>query len=136
MIEEGLVRQLTIRERSRRDGLVNDHLAGLADLLTDDLVHVHTPGMVQDKCQLMAHAGDFLRFAEVERGTQTIRSIGSIGNNAAIIAGSVTNTVMRHDTEQQVIVHTFVTQSGFQQDGRWRSSSLTGTFLPTHDMEA
>ena len=48
--------ELTAREAARRDALVASDLDALAELMTDDLVHVHTTGNVHDKAQLLNHA--------------------------------------------------------------------------------
>jgi ketosteroid isomerase-like protein len=133
MIEVGLVRELAMSERSRSNALVNDDMAALADLLTDDLVHVHTTGIVQCKSELLAHASDFLRFVEVEHGPPTIRLIGE---NAAIITNSMTNTVRCRDTKEQIIVYAFVSQAWVKQDRRWHSSSFHATRLPATSTES
>lgn len=125
--QEALERVLTARERERRDALVNDDMAGLADLLTDDLVHVHTTGVVQGKEQLLGHAGQFLRFIEVERGPLTIRRVGE---DAAVMTGTMTNMVGRRDLDERVKVQAFVTQLWVRCDGEWRVASFQATRLP------
>jgi ketosteroid isomerase-like protein len=127
MTDDDLVRDLTQRERARRDALVNDDMAALADLVTDDLVHVHTTGTVQGKAELLGHAGGFLRFIEVERGPLTIRRIGE---SAAVMTGAMTNTVKRRDVDERVAVRAFVTQIWVRQDGTWRAASFHATRLP------
>jgi ketosteroid isomerase-like protein len=127
MTDDDLVRELTGRERARRDALVNDDMAALADLVTDDLVHVHTTGNVQGKAELLGHAGGFLRFIEVERGPLTIRRIGE---NAAVMTGAMTNTVKRRDVDERVTVRAFVTQVWVRQNERWRVASFHATRLP------
>lgn len=127
MTDEKLIRELTQRERERRDALVNDDMAALADLVTDDLVHVHTTGNVQSKAELLDHAGGFLRFLEVERGPLTIRRIGE---NAAVMTGAMTNTVKRRDVDECVTVRAFVTQVWVRQDTNWRAASFHATRMP------
>jgi ketosteroid isomerase-like protein len=126
MPDDDLIRELTQRERARRDALVNDDMAALADLVTDDLVHVHTTGAVQGKAELLDHAGGFLRFIEVERGPLTIRRIGE---NAAVMTGAMTNTVKRRDVAERVVVRAFVTQVWVRQSGTWRAASFHATRL-------
>jgi ketosteroid isomerase-like protein len=126
MPDDDLIRELTQRERARRDALVNDDMAALADLVTDDLVHVHTTGAVQGKAELLGHAGGFLRFIEVERGPLTIRRIGE---NAAVMTGAMTNTVKRRDVDERVVVRAFVTQVWVRQNGTWRAASFHATRL-------
>jgi ketosteroid isomerase-like protein len=127
MTDGALARELTLRERQRRDALVNDDMAALADLVTDDLVHVHTTGIVQGKEELLGHAGGFLRFLEVERGPL---SILQLCDRAAVMTGTMTNTVKRRDVDECVTVRAFVTQVWVSQDGTWRVASFHATRLP------
>lgn len=122
-----LERMLTARERERRDALVGDDMERLADLVTDDLVHVHTTGIVQGKAELLGHAGRFLRFIEVERGPLTIRAVGE---NAGVMTGTMTNTVRRRDLDERVTVRAFVTQLWVRRDAAWRIASFQATRLP------
>ncbi len=122
-----LTKDLTAREKDRRDALVNDDMAKLADLVTDDLVHVHTTGIVQGKEEFLGHAGQFLRFLEVERGPLTIRALGPDG---AVMTGTMTNTVKRRDLDERVTVQAFVTQLWVRRDGTWRIASFHATRLP------
>lgn len=122
-----LEQELTARERQRRDALVNDDMALLAELVTDDLVHVHTTGNVNTKADLLRHAGGFLRFLEVERGPLKIRSLAP---DAAVMTGSMTNTVKRRDFDEQVTVRAFVTQVWVRRAGSWQIASFHATRLP------
>lgn len=133
MSDEDLTRELTRRERERRDALVGDDMAALADLVTDDLVHVHTTGSVQGKAELLRHAGGFLRFIEVERGPLTIRRISEA---AAIMTGTMTNTVQRRDVDERVTVGAFVTQVWVRQGETWRAARFHATRLPEETKEA
>ena len=133
MTDENLFRELTQRERARRDALVNDDMAALADLVTDDLVHVHTTGNVQGKAELLGHAGSFLRFLEVERVPLTIRRLS---DDAAIMTGAMTNTVKRRDADECVTVRAFVTQVWVRQDATWRTASFHATRLPEAPRES
>jgi ketosteroid isomerase-like protein len=133
MTDEALVRELTLRECQRRDALVNDDMAALADLVTDDLVHVHTTGIVQGKAELLGYAGGFLRFLEVERGPLTIRRLC---DEAAVITGAMTNTVKRRDVDERVTVRAFVTQVWVRRDATWRAASFHATRLPEETKEA
>lgn len=127
MTDEQLERALTVRERERRDALVGDDMAALADLMTDDLIHVHTTGNVQDKAELLSHAGSFLRFIEVERGQLHIRRIA---DDAAIMTGTMTNTLQRRGFDERITVRAFVTQVWVRQGETWRTASFHATRLP------
>lgn len=127
LTQESLERTLTARERTRREALVSDDMTLLASLMTDDLVHAHTTGIVHDKAALLSHAGNFLRFIDVERGPLTIRSLGPA---AAVMTGTMTNIVKRRDQDERVQVRAFVTQIWVERDGDWLITSFQATRLP------
>lgn len=122
---DALEHQLTARERQRRDALVGDDMGLLADLVTDDLVHVHTTGAVHGKAELLEHAGRHLRFLEVERGPLLVRALGE---HAAVMTGTMTNTVRRRDQpDERVKVKAFVTQLWVRDGEQWKIKSFHAT---------
>jgi uncharacterized protein (TIGR02246 family) len=118
---------LTVREGERREALVSDDMERLADLLTHDLVHVHATGSVHDKRQLLEHAGGFLQFLEVERGPLLIRRIG---DDAAVMTGTMTNIVRRRGHDERVEVRAYVTQVWVRRDDCWRITSFHAVRTP------
>lgn len=125
--QPGLEAMLLAREAERRDALVGDDMDRLANLVADDVVHVHTTGMVHDKAKLLHHAGAFLRFFDVERGPLTIRRLCP---DAAVMTGTMTNTVGRRGEDERVTVNAFVTQVWARRDGRWQIVSFHAVRLP------
>jgi uncharacterized protein (TIGR02246 family) len=131
MSKEQLETELHACERARRDALVADDMAAFADLLSDDLVHVHTTGNVHGKQQLLQHAGGLLRFLDIERGDLTIRSLGP---DAAVMTGEMRNIVcLRSKADERVIVRAFVTQVWVRGDRAWRIASFHAVRLPDAD---
>lgn len=122
--QEQLERELLQRERERRDALVADDVERFASLLADDLVHVHTTGIVHGKPELLQHTGGFLRFREILRGPLLIRSLGT---DAGVMTGPMTNIVQRRDREDRVTVEAHVTQVWVRRDGDWRITSFHAT---------
>ena len=120
-MQEQLEQELLQRERERRDALVSDDMDRLASLLADDLIHVHTTGVVHGKRELLGHAGDFLRFLNVERGPLSVRRLGP---DAAVMTGMMTNTVRRRDRDERVTVRAFVTQVWVRNGGEWRIANF------------
>ena len=118
---------LVARETERREALVTDDMEKLADLLTDDLVHVHTTGAVHDKTRLLHHAGVFLRFLDVQRGPLKIRRICE---HSAVMTGPMTNRVCLRGEDEQVTINAFVTQLWVKCDGQWRIASFHSVRLP------
>ena len=109
----------TIRQRegARRVALITGDSAAFAEILADDLIHVHTTGSVHGKTELLHHAIVFLEFFDIERGPLDIRFIGP---DAAVMTGSMTNTVRRRGHGEHVRVDAFVTQVWIKQSNTWR----------------
>jgi hypothetical protein len=97
-----------------------------ATLLAEDLVHVHTTGIVQGKAEVLRHAGAFLQFIDIERGKLTIRAIGP---GVAVMTGQMTNTVRRRDQNEVVTVKAYVTQVWADDGDDWRMRSFHATRL-------
>lgn len=119
--------ELLDREQARCSALMDDRMDALAALLSDDLVHVHTTGVVHGKDQLIHHAGTFLRFIDVSRGQLLIRRLG---DDAAIMTGPMTNVVRRRDQGEPVTVQAFVTQVWARSAGVWQIASFHAVRLP------
>ncbi len=113
-------------ERARRDALVGDDMAAFALLIADDVTHVHTTGIVQDKAALLGHAGGFLRFINIERHDLKVRVIEE---DHAVMTGGMTNTVARRGHDERVEVQAFVTQVWERRDGRWQIVNFQATRL-------
>lgn len=116
-IEEAVLKQ----EARRCAALVADDIATLAELMADDLVHVHSTGIVHGKQQLLEHAGRFLRFYGVRRGDLLVRVPAE---TVAIVTGPMTNLVGRRDTDEKIEVNSFVTQIWALENGAWRAVSF------------
>lgn len=121
---------LLAREAERRDALVADDMDRFADLIADDVVHVHTTGNVHDKAALIGHAGSFLEFLEVERGPLAIRRLSP---DAAVMTGPMTNVVRRRGVDERVEVSAFVTQVWARREGRWQIMSFHAVRAPQAD---
>lgn len=119
--QETIERELIQRERERRDALVHEDMAAFADLIAEDIVHVHTTGIVHDRAQLLHHAGRFLKFYDVERGALTVRALAQ---DIAVMTGPMVNVVGRRDTDERLRVTAFVTQLWVRRDGRWQIASF------------
>jgi ketosteroid isomerase-like protein len=125
--QKALEEALLAREAERRDALISDDMDRLADLVTEDLVHVHTTGNVHGKAELIGHAGSFLQFLDVQRGPLTIRRLCA---DAAVMTGAMTNIVCRRGQDERVTVNVFVTQVWVLREGRWQITSFHAVRLP------
>lgn len=125
--DENLHAILVAREAERRDALVTDDMSRFADLIADDIVHVHTTGNVQDKVALLGHAGGFLKFLDIQRGPLTIRRLS---RDVAVMTGAMTNIVKRRDHDERVTVNAFVTQVWVRRALGWQIASFHAVRLP------
>lgn len=113
--------EILAQEARRCAALAADDMAALADLMADDLVHVHATGIVHDKAQLLEHAGSFLRFFEVRRGELNVRLLAE---DVAVVSGPMTNVVGRRGDDEKIEVQAFVTQVWARRDGVWKTVSF------------
>lgn len=71
---EALVRDLETR---RCQLLLESDIANLADLVTDDLIHIHATGKRDDKQSWLRSIRDDYRFLDVERGQLDVSPFGN-----------------------------------------------------------
>ncbi|HRN28532.1 MAG TPA: nuclear transport factor 2 family protein [Terrimesophilobacter sp.] len=120
------VRQELLEVEARRcRALVDVDVAELESLLDDDLVHIHAPGVVHSKSQLLEHLETRRAYLSVDRGELTIRLVGDV----AIMTGTLTNRLRNPDGGERTL-HGVATQVlKRHSDGRWRfvSFQLTPT---------
>ena len=121
---------LIMREADRRRALVEEDWLLFDDLIADDIVHVHTTGIVQGKPELIDHARSFLKFIEIERGDLLVRPLGP---EVAVMTGEMTNIVRRRDLDERVTVRAFVTQVWVRREGSWKLVSFHAVRLPHDD---
>lgn len=124
---EELEHQLIALEGERREALVADDPDRLARLLAEDLVHVHTTGVVHNKQELLEHAGTFLAYLNVERSNLQVRRLSS---EAAVMTGMMTNTIRFRASGETAVVQAYVTQVWVLRDKRWQIASFQATRLP------
>jgi ketosteroid isomerase-like protein len=105
-------------ERRRQEALVAVDLAVLDAMFCDDLVHVHSTGLVHDKTALLRHIDQKRGFIAIERGILTIRVEGTI----AVMTGPMSSRMRTPDGE--TVMRSFVTQVLRHTDQGWRFISF------------
>ena len=113
-------------EARREAALVRCDIAALETLFWDDLVHVHTTGLVHDKTALLAHIAARAAFIAVERKNLIVRDYGDI----AVMTGDLTNTMRRPGVSEPVLMKAFATQVARKADGEWRFASFHACLKP------
>lgn len=82
--------QLLGLEQERVRALVEEDHGRVAQLFADDLVYVHTTGLVQDKAAYLEYAREAVRYLAIERGELQVRLYG---NDLALMTGPQCNTL-------------------------------------------
>jgi ketosteroid isomerase-like protein len=93
-------------ERRRQAALVAVDLAALDKLFADDLMHIHSTGLVHNKTELLRHIERRRAFIGIERGPLEIRIEGSV----ALMTGPMTNRMRAPEGDNVIVLDGFVTQ--------------------------
>lgn len=126
MNHEQVIQEVLDAEARRRVALINEDYAEVARLFTDDLLYVHTSGLMQDKAQYLAHAQNVVRYLDVERDQLRVRVYG---DDIAVMTGFLVSTLQRRDEEKPMKAQGFVTQVWIRGENGWSISSFHGSRL-------
>lgn len=111
-------------ERRRQEALLNVDGDALAALMDDELVHIHAPGLVQNKAQLIEHLVTRGAYRGMERDEPRIRMIG---DDVAVMTGRIVNRLGSPDGSERIVAGP-VTQVLHRDDGgEWRFVSFQMT---------
>lgn len=113
-------------ERRRQSALVAVDLQALERMFADDLVHIHSVGLVHDKAALLAHIEARRGFVAIERGPLDIRMLG---DDAAVMTGAIRNQ-MRAPDGSLGEMRGMVTQIVRRSAAGWQFVHFQLTLLP------
>lgn len=102
-------------EQRRQAALISVDLDALDALFDDDLLHIHSTGLVHSKSELLQHIGRRRAFISVERGPLQVRLDGNI----AVMTGRQVSR-MRSTKGDEVLMDGFVTQVLRKSDAGWK----------------
>jgi len=125
MNHEQVILEVLDAEDRRRFALINEDYAAVEQHLADDLVYVHTSGLVHDKVQYLANAKNVVRYLGIERDQLQVRVYGDI----AVMTGFQVSTLQRRSEEKSVKAEGFVTQVWIRGAQGWSMSSFHGSRL-------
>ncbi|MVV51796.1 nuclear transport factor 2 family protein [Pseudomonas sp. PB120] len=111
-------------ERRRQLALVAVDIDELNALFDDDLVHVHSTGLVHTKTQLIEHIGRKRGFVDVQRGDLSIRG----SDDMAVLTGPIVNHLRTADGAQE-LMRGFVTQVLRRTASGWKFISFQLTVV-------
>jgi ketosteroid isomerase-like protein len=119
--------ELLALEQERRRALVEEDYSRVADLFADDLVYVHTTGLVQGKAQYLEYAKSAVEYLDIERGDLLIRFYGE---GLAVMTGTQCNTLRKRGGDQSIRGEGFATQVWVFGEQGWQITSFQGTRGP------
>jgi hypothetical protein len=125
-LNEFLERQLLEREAARGRALVERDFDTLAQLLADDLLHVHSTGVVQDKAAYLDYVRGPLAFLSVERRDLKVKMFG----DAAVMTGAMSNVMQPPGPAVPVTVESHVVQMWVPGSAGWQLALFQATRLP------
>ncbi|PWJ26825.1 ketosteroid isomerase-like protein [Branchiibius hedensis] len=113
---------LAVEER-RRKALMSNDIAALDDLYDDSLVHIHAPGLIHNKAQLMEHVATNQAYLDMHRGPLTIRVVGDV----AVVTGRLVNRLRTKEGGERSLGGPVTQVLRRCHDGAWRFLSFQMT---------
>lgn len=112
--------ELRAVEGRRQRALIDGDIATLTELFDDSIVHVHAPGVVQGKAELLEHVALRRPYLEITRGELTLRVIGEV----AIVTGALTNRMRAPGGGERTLSGPVTQVLHRGDDGDWRFVSF------------
>jgi ketosteroid isomerase-like protein len=115
--------ELAAVELRRQKALIDVDLETLDELFDDSLVHIHAPGLIHNKAQLLEHTATRRAYLEITRGELLTRVFGDV----AVVTGPITNRLRTADGGERTLagVATQVLRRGPEGDWRYVSFQMT-----------
>jgi ketosteroid isomerase-like protein len=118
--------ELLEREAARGRALVERDFDTLAQLMTDDLLHIHSTGVVHDKAAYLDYVRGPLAFLSVERRDLKVKMFG----DAAVMTGAMSNVMRPPGPAVPVTVESHVVQIWVPGSAGWQLAVFQATRLP------
>ena len=125
-MSDDAIAQIRKLEEKRSQLLLAADLAGLSALLSDDLVHIHTTGVVETKAQYLAGVQNRLQFLAANRRDYNERVYGDV----AVATGRLDQTVKIKATGQERKLEAVTTQVWRKSGGSWVICSFHACLIP------
>jgi hypothetical protein len=114
------------REATRGHALVERDFDTLERLLADDLLHIHSTGVVHDKAAYLDYVRGPLAFLSVERQDLKVTMLG----DAAVMTGTMSNVMRPPGPAAPVTVDSHVVQIWIPGSAGWQLAVFQATRLP------
>jgi uncharacterized protein (TIGR02246 family) len=113
--------EVALLEEDRRTALAAADIEALAELISDDYVHVHGSGLVHDKAALLNYVRKNPR--TVAPRSPKIRVYGDF----AILTGEMINITPGTGSTEPTNTRLYATQVARKSDGKWKFVSFQTT---------
>lgn len=111
-------------EARRQQALLDVDAETLGALMDDALVHIHAPGVVQTKPQLLEHLVTRAAYRGMQRDDPRIRMVG---DDVAVVTGRLTNRLGSPDGTERIVAGPVTQVLARDADGAWRFVSFQMT---------
>lgn len=118
-MESTIILALEQAERERCAALMDGDTDALATMLTQDLVHIHLTGKIDDKAGYLAGVRGKYQFRNVERGPLNIR----IWGDSAVMVGPLKQQIVVIENGAVHDIRAVTTQTWHRIDGRWQQGT-------------
>ncbi|WP_416424573.1 nuclear transport factor 2 family protein [Pseudomonas sp. App30] len=125
MSEHAIIDTINELEALRCRALVANDLDGLAELLDEQLVHVHATGQVDGKQQYLQLVRGAIRFLKVERKALQVRVLGDV----AVASGRLLQHIEFRSSGERRAMDVMTTQVWAREAAGWRLVSFQATNL-------
>ncbi|MCQ1956171.1 nuclear transport factor 2 family protein [Arthrobacter sp. zg-Y826] len=110
-------------EDARREALLSVDLDTLDALYDESLIHIHAPGVMHTKAQLLEHVATRQAYLDMTRSDLVVRIIGEV----AVMTGRIVNRLRTADGGERMLGGAVTQVLSRGEDGRWRFLSFQMT---------
>lgn len=125
MSDETNVQDILTLERRRCDALTSNDVAALADLMSEDLIHVHGNGHMDGKAAYIEGVRTKYVFHRIERGDLTVRVYGDL----AVVVGPLDQTVEIRGSDKRNEIKAAATQTWVRDGAGWKQNTCAMAFF-------
>jgi hypothetical protein len=112
-------------EKERCRALTCGDYESLGQLLSEDLVHIHATGIIEDKAGYLKSIATGLRFVRIERSSSNVRVYSDI----AVMTGILEQTIRILATNDIVEMRAAATQTWARSGAGWKQISFQATVI-------
>lgn len=112
-------------EKRRCAALTSGDIDAVRELMSDDLVHVHGNGVIDDKAGYLKGVETKYVFHRIERGDLNIRVYGDV----VVVIGPLDQTVSVRDIDKLNQIKAIATQTWVRSGAGWKQSTCHNAFL-------